>query len=186
MDSIKQIIAKVYALRERGEDGEALEAARMLERLLTKYNLSLEDVLNESAPRVERWHNFPVVHQFEYTLLIQVVAKVQDKTSVRAFRKGRAGIVACTDAEQMQIADMYAHYRREMNEELETFVSAFLQRHSIFPATPKSAPKEMTDEERRAQHIKYEKLRRMMNTLQSSTYIDKSKQLDEPQRYIDL
>ena len=47
METIKSKILKLQALVERGENGEATNAKRLLDKLLSKYGLTIDDVLAE-------------------------------------------------------------------------------------------------------------------------------------------
>lgn len=51
METIKSKILKLQALVERGENGEATNAKRLLDKLLSKYGLTIEDVLAEKKKR---------------------------------------------------------------------------------------------------------------------------------------
>lgn len=47
MDNIKETLKKLQALSERGVGGEAVNAKQLLDRLLVKHNLTLEELKGE-------------------------------------------------------------------------------------------------------------------------------------------
>ena len=55
-ESIKSKILKLKALAERGERGEAINAQRLLDKLLRQYGITLEDVIENTEEK--KWYKF--------------------------------------------------------------------------------------------------------------------------------
>lgn len=73
-ESIRSKVQKLQALAERGEKGEALNAKRLLDQLLAKYGVSLEEIvrstgrktavhLQRKGKRVRIYFVYPVLFQ---------------------------------------------------------------------------------------------------------------------------
>lgn len=56
-ESIRSKVQKLQALAERGEKGEALNAKRLLDQLLAKYGVSLEEIVSEELYISQRKRN---------------------------------------------------------------------------------------------------------------------------------
>lgn len=56
-ESIKNKIKKLLALAERGVQGEAENARRLLEKLCKEYDISPEELLDENQ---KEWHIFDI------------------------------------------------------------------------------------------------------------------------------
>lgn len=135
-DKKMELMKKLQALAERGERGEREAARRQLERLMEKYNVD-EAGLSDDTIRFH-WYTFKTKE--EKKLLFQVFYKVAPKreTFRKTAGKGRntqSGI-KCTDAEALQIEIEYEFYKELFHEELDLFLSAFIQKHEIFDMSP--------------------------------------------------
>ena len=75
IESIKSKILKLHALAESGNTHEAKTARAMLERWLSQYGLSLEDILNESNKK--RWYEFKARNKWEKKLLYTAISKLK-------------------------------------------------------------------------------------------------------------
>lgn len=129
-------LKKLYALAMRGVEGEKENAQAILEKLLKKYAVSLdeldEDIINE--------------YQLEYhgeeqkILLKQTVYKVTDNTKAfytlywtKSGRKCRTILgVRCTAAQKAEIEFLFNFYTRVWEKEEEALLQAFIQKHRIF------------------------------------------------------
>lgn len=157
MTDQKERLKKLYALAMRGVGGEKETAQAILEKLLKKYAVSLdeldEDIVNE--------------YQFEYhgkeqkSLLKQTVYKVTDDKSAfysmywaRSGRKCRTILgVKCTAAQKAEIEFLFDFYTRVWEKEREALLQAFIQKHRIFGNLKDDEKgKELTNEELEKMH----------------------------------
>ncbi|MDC1841775.1 DUF2786 domain-containing protein [Bacteroides uniformis] len=80
-ESIRSKVQKLQALAERGEKGEALNAKRLLDQLLAKYGVSLEEIVE--AQEEKQQYTFNVKENgYGFTLFTQwkIQCKLPPKT----------------------------------------------------------------------------------------------------------
>lgn len=136
MTDQKERLKKLYALAMRGVGGEKEQAQVILEKLLKKYAVSLdeldEDIINEY--RLE-YHG-----KEQESLLRQTVYKVTDnKEAFYGLRYTASGRkcktqlgVKCTAAQKAEIEFLFDFYTRVWEKEREALLQAFIQKHRIF------------------------------------------------------
>lgn len=143
-DKTRARIKKLQALAERGVGGEKTTAEKMLQNMLKKNGIkSLEELETENY----EYTQFSYHGKYEKKLLIQCMYKVMGADSgITTYRtKGtrqKLGIY-CTKAQKIEIELEFEFYRNVFYEELDTFISAFIQAQDIFPA---GAPTSEIDE----------------------------------------
>ena len=81
-ESIKSKILKLKALAERGERGEAINAQRLLDKLLRQYGITLEDVIENTEEK--KWYKFACRKKYEQKLLHQCYSKTSGQTILLA------------------------------------------------------------------------------------------------------
>ena len=165
--SIAQLLAKVNELKERGEDGEATAAARILQTLLTKYGLTIEDIETRELQIARFIFKTPSERQ----LLIQIAAKIAGE-SLKGYARGQSYYLELTAAQAIEIRDWFNHYRRELAQEIEVLQTAFFHRHKLLVKPKDGEAKTMTREE-------WDKFKRMLDGLSSADYIPKSRQIEQ-------
>ncbi|WP_320980004.1 DUF2786 domain-containing protein [Bacteroides sp.] len=165
MDKIIDKLKKLLALAERGYQGEADNARRILEAELLKHGLTIEDVCSDNR----RERIFKYNSKAERTLLIQVILNYlgsKHKAFNESTYNGKSKIVRIelTDLEYIDIQDMYefhkSHFRKERNRLLKDMLNAYVQKHKIFDSDPEDSDREEKD-------IDWEELRRIF-TLSAS------------------
>lgn len=129
-----QRIKKLQALAERGVGGEKETAAKMLQRLLEKNGIS---TLEELEKDEVEYFLFSYKGKHEIKLLKQCMYKVLGYSDhTKYYRTGgtrqKIGIY-CTKAQRIEIELEFEFYRNVFYEELQSFMSAFIQAQSIFP-----------------------------------------------------
>lgn len=135
-----QRIKKLQALAERGVGGEKTTAEKMLKKMLEKNGISSLDELKEDE--VE-YFLFSYKGRHEIKLLKQCMYKVMGYSDHTEFyrtagTRQKIGIY-CTKAQRIEIELEFEFYRNVFYEELPSFMNAFIQAQSIFPAdAPKS------------------------------------------------
>lgn len=135
-----QRIKKLQALAERGVGGEKTTAEKMLKKMLEKNGISSLDELKEDE--VE-YFLFSYKGRHEIKLLKQCMYKVLGYSNHTEFyrtagTRQKIGIY-CTKAQRIEIELEFEFYRNVFYEELPSFMNAFIQAQSIFPAdAPKS------------------------------------------------
>ncbi len=136
MSNQKERLKKLYALALSGVGGEKEQAQALLEKLLKKYAVSLED-LDEQI--VSEYHlNYHGSEQEK--LLMQTIYKVTDDAHsfyhLRYTASGRACRtmlgVRCTAAQKAEIEFLFDFYTRVWEKERAALLEAFIQKHEIF------------------------------------------------------
>lgn len=159
MSKREDILRKLKALSERGEGGEAINAADKLQQLLKQYGMDESDLEDEA--REQRTIKYGD-GQFDKKLIDQVIYMVMgDIDTYYQLRKGRKVpnvlVVECTIAEQIEIQTAYDFYQHHLNVGLDNYYKAFLQREYIFPDESKkhndhAKPAEFDEEIARLYH----------------------------------
>lgn len=127
-------IKKLQALAERGVGGEKDTAEKMLRKMLKKNGIqSLDDLQDDNYEYVL----FPYSGKYEKKLLKQCIYKVLTAAGDRTYyhTKGtrqKLGIY-CTKAQKVEIHMEFEFYRKAFYEEMDIFISAFINAQKIFP-----------------------------------------------------
>lgn len=134
-DKVQAKLRKLQALAERGEGGEKANAQRMLEKLLTRHGLSLNDLSDEQ--RKLRW--FPAPTKWDIRLAAQIMAKVCNTDDPAVYgnksRPKQLG-VEVSPAEAIEFEIHYDTLRKALKEHFRDAFSAFVQAHRLFSALP--------------------------------------------------
>ncbi|MFJ3259686.1 DUF2786 domain-containing protein [Pseudomonas sp. NPDC086581] len=134
-EKVQAKLRKLLALAERGVGGERDTARRMLDKMLERHGLTIDDLCDEQ-PSI-RW--FPMANTHERRLASQIMAKVCDTLSpgVYTHRHNRRTIgVEVTPAEAIEFELHYETLRKALAEHFEIAFSAFVQANRLFPSTP--------------------------------------------------
>jgi hypothetical protein len=140
-------IKKLQALAERGVGGEKETAQRMLRRMLEKNGI---ETLEELESEENEYTLFSYNGKHESRLLRQCMYKVMGaKESITTYRtrglRQKIGIY-CTKAQKIEIELEFEFYKRVFYEELDIFISAFIQAQGIFPEdAPEDSSNELTE-----------------------------------------
>lgn len=136
MTDKKERLKRVYALAMNGVDGERVQAQAILEKLLKKYAMTLDDLDEDIINEYEiEYHG-----KEQEKLLMQTIYKVTDnKNSFYHLRytysgrkcKTRLG-VCCTAVQKAEIEFLFTFYIRVWEKERKALLEAFIQKHSIF------------------------------------------------------
>lgn len=129
-----QRIKKLQALAERGVCGEKETAEKMLKRMLEKNGIaSLEELENEDA----EYTLFSYNGKHEAKLLKQCIYKVMTAAWKDGYYRSKGTRqkigVYCTKAQKIEIGLEFGFYRSVFYDELDTFMTAFIQAQEIFP-----------------------------------------------------
>lgn len=148
-EKVQAKLRKLQALAERGVGGEKETARRMLEKLLARHGLTIEDLATER--REVRWFSAPT--RFDSRLAAQIMAKVCDSHDVDVYshpaRRKHVG-VEVTPAEAIEFELHYEILRTALRTHFEDAYSAFVCANRIYPATPREdAPQGLNERDLR-------------------------------------
>lgn len=125
----------VKALAEKGSAGERDNAAALLTTLMKKHGISDADL--EGAEVSIHWIRYKTI--YERKLLFQIsymhLGSGHASGCVGAYsgRKRKEVGIKCTPAQFIEIEADYQFYRKALEEELDVFYSAFIQKNELFP-----------------------------------------------------
>lgn len=163
---LERRLHKLLALAERGVDGEKETATRMLNNLLSKHGLTVDDLGGEH--REFHWLKYGK-GPFAKKLMSQIMRSVaHDGSAFTSPGWPRAIGGELTQAEAVEVELKFSVYKRSFNDELELFYSAFIHKHRIFPepsGDEDSADTELSDEERA-------RLKRMFSWMETMNSVD--------------
>lgn len=132
---VQNKLRKLQALAERGVGGEKVNAQRMLEKLLARNGLKLEDLADER--RETRW--FPALTKFDTRLAAQILAKIcntDDPGVYRSKNRPKQVGVDVTPAEAIEFELHYDTLRKALTEHFKDAFSAFIQANRLFSSLP--------------------------------------------------
>ena len=132
-ETIKSKILKLHALAERGEQGEAANARRLLEKLLNSYGLTLEQILAEKEEK--HWFKFKATKKWEKKLCFQCYYKVMN-VSTLSYKEYKGYICyELTAYEFAEIQNLFEWHKAQLGKELkqllEDFTESYCIKHSI-------------------------------------------------------
>ena len=170
-ESIRKKILKIKALADRGVDGEAIMARRMLEQWLEKYNLSLADILDEEC-RTELYEIKGVTNGCYLTLLTHCYAKVMNRSSMSYRKYGRRIFLDLTAYQYAELSAMFDWYRTRLKREIEKLKKdaavAFVTKHHLFSeAGGDTEPKPLS----KAEMNRLVRILGMMDSMDDDTYV---------------
>ncbi len=127
---------KILALARRGVGGEKTTAEAMLQRLMSKYNLTLADLEDQAAERVRRW--FKCRNKRERALLTQITAFVLQSREFDFWSAKNAPgerAVSLTPLEFAEVDVRYESCKRALKQELQKAEArvylAFIQANNL-------------------------------------------------------
>ncbi|MBD9653545.1 DUF2786 domain-containing protein [Pseudomonas sp. PDM12] len=134
-EKVQAKLRKLQALAERGEGGEKVNAQRMLEKLLARHGLSVDDLADER--REIRW--FTASSKFDSQLAAQIMAKIANTDTPGIYKSKRRPKhvgVESTPAEAVEFELHYDTLRKALAEHFRDAFSAFVQANRLFSSLP--------------------------------------------------
>lgn len=131
---------KIKALVDRGVRGEKQAAENMLNALLKKHNISIEEIegdkiepyyFNLKNDEHELWYQ--IVKHVNY--LIKCYGEFPEKL-IKDHRLGGNYMIECSASNYVEIEAKYSFYNKLYKEELEVFFSAFLMANNLLVDNP--------------------------------------------------
>jgi len=132
-EKLRDKLLSLQVMTERGTSNERVNAEFLLDRLLSKHGLTIEQV-NELETSVV-WFSYRT--GFERRLLEQVDSFITGSVDGDCWRErgSRKLGFELTTVQAIDFERFYAHWRKLLADEMELFYSAFVQANSIFAAT---------------------------------------------------
>jgi len=128
-ESIKSKILKLQALVEKGIDGEAANAKRVLENLLRKYGLTLEQVISEQEKKEKR--KFEATREWHKKLLFQCYFYIMNKSKASYWGSGNKIWFELTDMEYAELSNLYEWHKAQLKKEIDKVIIDFSEAYCI-------------------------------------------------------
>ena len=133
-ESIKTKLKKLLALAERGVQGEAENARRLLEKLCKEHGVSIEELLDENQ---EKYYRFDIGRNAIYKdLFVQCYCKVVQKVSLSYHQASRSQIsVKMTALQYAELVSLFEWHKANFNKDLEdmkqNILLAYCRKHHL-------------------------------------------------------
>lgn len=135
------LLKQLQELAKRGVGGEAVNAEKMLQKLMQQYDIREEDIAEEVIKPHEYKFKFKGGFSEHLSkLLAQVAFSVygdtsRDKKRIATYvqNTARRRCIFCTDAEFLEIVAKFEFYRMHYEAEMKLFHNAFIATNHIFP-----------------------------------------------------
>ena len=147
-----ELAKKLKALAEKGIGGEKTNAEKMLNDLLQKHNLSIEEIEGEK----KQDFYFNILDKNSWKLLYQIIKHVNfeircfgeiPKEKVEHHKLKGNYLIEATVCEYVEIEAKFDFYYRLYKEELDTFLSAFIEANDLGVDNPNLTVKEELSKE---------------------------------------
>ncbi len=167
-----ELAKKLKALADKGIGGEKINADKMLNDLMKKHNLTIEDIEGEKTAD----YFFKFKDDDTVRLWGQIVARVNYKIpkygeipakKVKQLNLKGNYFVTCTVAEYMEIESMLGVYPRLYKQELDIFYSAFCKANDLLVTEGK--PK-TTDDLTPKEYEEWKRVQEMASKIKSETF----------------
>ncbi len=140
MESIKDKLRKIKALADKGFYGEAQNAKRILNNLLDKYSLTIDDLM-EDEKKLRKFK----VERVMYIVFNHIVANVigEERTSKMYWFKNKPSVqyIELTDYEYAEIHNLFdfhkRQYKKEYKKQIDIIITAYIHKHNL---TLKASP----------------------------------------------
>lgn len=175
-ETIKSKILKLRELALRGEHEEAKNAQRHLDNMLSKYNLSLDRILEEKNQKKSR---FFIIRTFYDKLFFQCVFQVLNIStlSYKEIKKGHY-YIEMTELEYAELISLFEwhkqNYKIEYDKMVKSFSSAYIQKHEIWRKTRPTDEELEKLKDSEDDEIDYDEMKRIIalqNSMSDNKYV---------------
>jgi hypothetical protein len=135
-EALRDRVAKLLALAERGVGGEADNARVALNAVLQRNGMVLEDIMDERRTRC----GFAWKGELERKLLMQIVVKVCGVEVPLFTRKDWPNklLADVTTGERVEIELLFSAHRKQLKKEMELLFTAYVHKQQLFPRDGKT------------------------------------------------
>lgn len=135
-ESILSKIHKLYNLYQRGEINEAANAKRILDALLAKYDVTIDQIIEPS----EKEYKFHFKHsKYALKIFVQCYCYIKNVSEVSYKQRYNDIWVSLTEAEYIDLNELYTwHYNNfinEIEEQKKLVFKAYCRKHELWNKT---------------------------------------------------
>lgn len=178
-ESVKELIRKIHALSVRGVGGESDTALRKLDLLLAKYDVTLDDILEETV----KTYQFSFKNEWDENLMVQLYYAITKDRERKVWSYSKLGnkiarkIGLDLTAEQyVDYQEQLTYYRGIWKKELKRFFGAFCHKHDLLRPTGMDAADRLPSKEELREYLR---MKEMMRGLGEKTYFKPAALLSE-------
>lgn len=125
-----EILLKLKELSKKGINGEKENAAKLLEKLMKKYNISEEELNNEEIKGVY----INLKNEIEVRLASQILYAFFDNAKLYKVNKFKVKYYTeLTSAQEIEFKYMFSIYLEDFKRQELVFYRAFINKNNIFP-----------------------------------------------------
>jgi hypothetical protein len=130
MNRTIELAKKLKALADRGVDGEKMNAEKMLQDLMAKHSLTIEDIEGEKVD-----YEIFEYSQKKHQILRQIMYMVMGKgLNIFGYRGNRnALVIECTKSQVIEIKASFDFFWAAYERDLERFTDAFIHKNRLIP-----------------------------------------------------
>lgn len=166
MSEQKERLKKLHALAMRGVGGEKEQAQKILEKLMQKYGISLNDLDEEQIREFDIVYHGEIARKLLLQTAYKVTGSAENVTTLVYRQSGRQCRtkmrVRCTEAQKIEIEFLLDFYCKLWEKESAALFRAFIQKHEIFADRADGKCDRISDEE-------YLKMQQLMRGLSDET-----------------
>jgi len=143
-----ELAKKLKALADKGIGGEKSNAEAMLNNLMKKHNITIEEIEGEKLM------DFLVkIEKSDYRFLLQIIKHVNydikcygefPKKTIKQYSLKGNYMITCTASEYIEIEAKHNFYKRLYEEEVSVFSTAFFKANNLLIDNPNREDREMT------------------------------------------
>lgn len=128
VDKIRELCLKIKELHERGEEHERDVAGDMLEKIIAKYGLTLEDVSDlKSLKREFKINDF----EDEVAILSQCIWDVNPSADVKMQKVKKLVLVSLTSAQFIEVTEKFKYFWELYLKQKDQFLTAFIVKNKL-------------------------------------------------------
>lgn len=180
----EQLIKKLHMMANHGnETGERANAARLLQELLVKHNMTLEDIEKVDKHRCK--YDIMVKHQKLFWSIVWNVIQDWDGRYTADKKHKRIIYLDLTNAEQLELTAKFDHYVRHYDKQLNLFTEAFIHRHEIYANFTPEYRAEINRKGKSASGRNRQELMTLMNLANGIEYNPYKQRIEDMSRLIE-
>lgn len=168
-ERVQNLLNKVKALADKGIGGESDNAKEILEHLMIKYDITVEDLNDVKLRQVELRYSNP----YEDYLSTQVMFKVLDGTGRVPYyyvhRRYKRIYADMTASEEIEVRYLYSLYREKLHEDLMMLTKGFVLKNQIYSTSV---------EGKDASDLDFEEIMKLRRMRDSASFVEVHKALE--------
>ena len=133
-EKVIELAIKLKALAERGEGGEKDKARVLMEKLLAKHGMTIEDLEVQEL----KWHSFRL-DEHQILFFQHIVYSVVGMGAINKHMENAGEyLVFCDNMEAIEIEGKFGFYWSWYQKDLDSFVAAFIRKNELYPKNVKA------------------------------------------------